>query len=189
MSLLETIFKEMLGRKLTARERREAERELDDLAKQFAGGHFAELPPMYIRATNGLFGEFVFQWQGFRVPRPGEFYLHDGALRDRATRARRHVYAQTTVRASQAGPAPRQEPPPGPARPSRATQIHEALESLGIRQAARAVWPPPASEIRATFIALSKQFHPDVNPGNAEAEARYKEVTAAYTLLKGEGIA
>jgi hypothetical protein len=86
-------------------------------------------------------------------------------------------------------PGARQEPPPGPARSSRASQIHEALESLGIAQGNRSVWPPPALEIRAIFLDLSKSLHPDKNPGDAAAEARYKEITAAYTLLKGEGIA
>src|SRR5204863_8783814 len=30
---------------------------------------------------------------------------------------------------------------------------------------------------------LAKQFHPDLNPGKPEAEARFKSISAAYDLL------
>jgi len=33
------------------------------------------------------------------------------------------------------------------------------------------------------YRKLAKQFHPDLNPGNAEAAARFKDVSAAYDLL------
>lgn len=38
-------------------------------------------------------------------------------------------------------------------------------------------------DIRRAYRRLAKQYHPDLNPGNKEAEARFKEVGAANNLL------
>ncbi|NUL83368.1 MAG: J domain-containing protein [Armatimonadetes bacterium] len=38
-------------------------------------------------------------------------------------------------------------------------------------------------EIKAAFRKLARQYHPDVNPGNAEAESKFKEVNQAYEVL------
>lgn len=45
--------------------------------------------------------------------------------------------------------------------------------------------PPTASadEIRKAYRKLAKTYHPDLNPGQKEAEQRFKDVTAAYELL------
>jgi len=40
-----------------------------------------------------------------------------------------------------------------------------------------------ADEIRKNYRRLAKKLHPDLNPGNREAEQKFKEVTAAYDLL------
>lgn len=40
-----------------------------------------------------------------------------------------------------------------------------------------------ADEIRKAFRKLAKQFHPDTNPGNAPAEERFKQVSAAFDIL------
>jgi len=40
-----------------------------------------------------------------------------------------------------------------------------------------------ADEIRKAFRELAKKLHPDINPGKPEAEARFKQVTAAHDLL------
>jgi len=38
-------------------------------------------------------------------------------------------------------------------------------------------------EIKKAYRKLARQYHPDRNPGDAEAEAKFKEVQAAYDLL------
>ena len=45
--------------------------------------------------------------------------------------------------------------------------------------------PRNASEkdIRKTYRRLARQHHPDVNPGDKSAEARFKEINAAYEVL------
>ncbi|MCA9563864.1 MAG: J domain-containing protein, partial [Myxococcales bacterium] len=38
-------------------------------------------------------------------------------------------------------------------------------------------------EIKAAYRKLAKQYHPDLNPGNAEAEEKFKQVSAAFEVL------
>lgn len=38
-------------------------------------------------------------------------------------------------------------------------------------------------EIKSAYRKLAKKYHPDLNPGNAEAEAKFKEVNEAYAVL------
>ena len=37
--------------------------------------------------------------------------------------------------------------------------------------------------IKRAFRKLAREYHPDVNPGNSEAEARFKEISEAYEVL------
>lgn len=41
----------------------------------------------------------------------------------------------------------------------------------------------PADEIRKAYRRLAKQNHPDLHPGDKDAEARFKEISAAHALL------
>lgn len=40
-----------------------------------------------------------------------------------------------------------------------------------------------ADEIKKSYRKLAKELHPDANPNNAQAEARFKEVSEAYDVL------
>jgi len=50
-------------------------------------------------------------------------------------------------------------------------------DSLGLNKDAS------ESEIKKAFRQQAKKFHPDVNPGNSRAEARFKEINEAYEVL------
>jgi molecular chaperone DnaJ len=51
-------------------------------------------------------------------------------------------------------------------------------ETLGVERGA------DEKVLKAAFRKLAMQFHPDRNPGNAEAEIRFKEINLAYEVLK-----
>ena len=53
----------------------------------------------------------------------------------------------------------------------------DPYEVLGVKRDAS------PKEIQKAYRRLAKKLHPDLNPGNAEAEKQFKEVTAAYDLL------
>jgi molecular chaperone DnaJ len=42
------------------------------------------------------------------------------------------------------------------------------------------------SEIKRAYRKLAQRYHPDANPGNAEAEERFKEISAAYDVVGDE---
>ena len=40
-----------------------------------------------------------------------------------------------------------------------------------------------AAEIKKAYRKLAQQYHPDTNPGNKDAEDRFKEISAAHDVL------
>lgn len=50
-------------------------------------------------------------------------------------------------------------------------------EVLGVDKSA------DADTIKKAYRKMAKQYHPDMNPGNAEAESKFKEVNEAYDVL------
>jgi molecular chaperone DnaJ len=57
------------------------------------------------------------------------------------------------------------------------TQKRDYYEVLSVTKTAS------ADEIKKAYRKLAMQFHPDKNPGNKEAEARFKEAAEAYAVL------
>jgi DnaJ-class molecular chaperone len=54
----------------------------------------------------------------------------------------------------------------------------DPYEALGVKQSAG------DQEIKAAFKKLARQYHPDLHPDDKKAEARFKEISSAYGLLK-----
>jgi molecular chaperone DnaJ len=50
-------------------------------------------------------------------------------------------------------------------------------EVLGVKRGAN------IDEIKKAYRKLAKKYHPDVNPGNKQAEERFKEISEAYVVL------
>ncbi len=58
-----------------------------------------------------------------------------------------------------------------------ATDFKDYYAILGVSKTA------DASEIKKAFRKLARKYHPDVNPDNKAAEAKFKEVSEAYEVL------
>ena len=53
-------------------------------------------------------------------------------------------------------------------------------EVLGVSKSAS------ADEIKKAYRGLAKKYHPDMNPGDKEAEAKFKEANEAYDVLSDD---
>jgi molecular chaperone DnaJ len=55
--------------------------------------------------------------------------------------------------------------------------VHDPYRTLGVEKKAS------ADEIKKAYRKLARQYHPDKNPGDKQAEERFKEVQQAYSIL------
>ena len=58
-----------------------------------------------------------------------------------------------------------------------AEQKRDYYEVLGVDKSAN------DAEIKRAYRKLAKKYHPDANPGDKEAEAKFKEASEAYAVL------
>ena len=55
--------------------------------------------------------------------------------------------------------------------------MNDPYKTLGVSRTA------DQAEIKSAYRKLAKKYHPDLNPGDADVERRFKDVSAAYDVL------
>src|SRR5689334_15075088 len=61
-----------------------------------------------------------------------------------------------------------------------ATDFKDYYKVLGVEKGA------DGKEIKKSYRKLARQYHPDVNPNNAEASEKFREISEAYEVLGDE---
>src|SRR5512142_1893198 len=56
-------------------------------------------------------------------------------------------------------------------------EFKDYYATLGVTKSAT------AKEIKQAYRKLARKFHPDLNPGDKKAEARFKDINEAYEVL------
>lgn len=64
-----------------------------------------------------------------------------------------------------------------PSFPALAVTMRDPYQILGVSRTAS------ADDIKQAYRRLAKRYHPDLNPGRADIELKFKEANAAYSLL------
>src|ERR1044072_6616188 len=54
---------------------------------------------------------------------------------------------------------------------------HDYYKTVGVERSAS------EADIKKAYRKLARQYHPDINPGNTAAEAKFKEINEAYEVL------
>src|ERR1700730_16785127 len=56
-------------------------------------------------------------------------------------------------------------------------EFRDYYKTLGVERGAS------QADIKSAYRKLARKYHPDVNPNNKDAEARFKEINEAYQVL------
>ena len=122
------------------------------------------------------------QWDYFAgMDRPEiEAFMRDALTGHRPTWPRESVAQYTPEKLQEALDVFLHEAPryrSSPRKPKLSGKLREALAVMNMN------YPFAAHELKLCYRALVKQFHPDVNKSDHQAEERFKRITAAYVFL------
>lgn len=138
--------------------------------------------------------EYNANWDFFKGMTPGEIetHMHKNAVWDRPTwrsteaglndsKTRQKIYDQFARGESVFGDFKMDGEEQKEAHIDIGTIPHPTIEALDVFGLA-----PPIDweQVKARYKKLAKQHHPDMNPGDKDAEEKLKKINLAYTILK-----